>query len=190
MNRCLCIFEVAESQHSSRTSVQTLAPATRRSSAKASGVSATMVSNISGRLTSASVPGFSIGRRSQSLTRSAVSDRSRQPEGGQRHIRPSGRRRTDQYGRRPYRRVDAAGCDFRLGGDEFAVLIQDPEALCDLDATAGRLFASLHPQALVELLRTPKGLGLLKRLSGSRPDAAIDLCRRGEVRRLSASAIT
>ncbi|WFU62339.1 TIGR02679 family protein [Bradyrhizobium brasilense] len=47
-------------------------------------------------------------------------------------------------------------------------------------------------QALVELLRTPKGLGLLKRLSGSQPDAAIELCRRVEatLRRLPANAVT
>ncbi|MTV18611.1 MULTISPECIES: TIGR02679 family protein [Bradyrhizobium] len=46
--------------------------------------------------------------------------------------------------------------------------------------------------ALVELLQTPKGLGLLKRLSGSRPDAAIELCRRVEatLRRLPADAVT
>ncbi|RZN07291.1 TIGR02679 family protein [Bradyrhizobium genosp. SA-3] len=47
-------------------------------------------------------------------------------------------------------------------------------------------------QALVELLRTPKGLGLLKRLSGSQPDVAIELCRRVEatLRRLPANAVT
>lgn len=47
-------------------------------------------------------------------------------------------------------------------------------------------------QALVELLRTPRGLGLLKRLSGSQKDAAINLCRRVEatLRRLPADAIT
>jgi uncharacterized protein (TIGR02679 family) len=47
-------------------------------------------------------------------------------------------------------------------------------------------------QALVELLRTPKGFGLLKRLSRSRPDVAIELCRRVEatLRRLPANALT
>ena len=36
---------------------------------------------------------------------------------------------------------------FRLGGDEFAVLIQDPHALRDLDATAGRVLAALETTA-------------------------------------------
>ena len=36
---------------------------------------------------------------------------------------------------------------FRLGGDEFAVLVQHPEALFDLEAGAGKVFAALEPPA-------------------------------------------
>jgi diguanylate cyclase (GGDEF)-like protein len=36
---------------------------------------------------------------------------------------------------------------FRLGGDEFAVLVQYPEALTDLDARAGKIFAALETPA-------------------------------------------
>ncbi|MFZ5680177.1 MAG: TIGR02679 family protein [Pseudomonadota bacterium] len=47
-------------------------------------------------------------------------------------------------------------------------------------------------RVLIELLHTPKGLGLLKRLSGSRPDIAIELCRRVEatLQRLPAGGVT
>jgi diguanylate cyclase (GGDEF)-like protein len=36
---------------------------------------------------------------------------------------------------------------FRLGGDEFAVIVQYPEALTDLEARAGRIFAALEAPA-------------------------------------------
>jgi uncharacterized protein (TIGR02679 family) len=47
-------------------------------------------------------------------------------------------------------------------------------------------------RALIELLQTPKGLGLLKRLTGTRPDVATELCRRVEATllRLPAGGVT
>ncbi|MBQ8102406.1 MAG: TIGR02679 family protein [Afipia sp.] len=47
-------------------------------------------------------------------------------------------------------------------------------------------------RALIELLQTPKGLGLLKRLAGQSPTAALQLCRRAEatLQRLPAGGVT